>query len=206
MGITIHYCGTIKDRSLIGELQEEMTDICQSMNWEYQLWNEDQSQPFDAQLVHTDNGAEIKGHIPLRGITIITDPQNESLDLLFNPQGQLSSFMLEILKHDGTLDKDHNWVFVKTQFGSVDAHIAIIKLLQYLKRSFIPDLEVIDEGEYWETEDKERLMGKRGFLSGKMAQFEQALSNIKFDHEPTTEEVIQKIEQVLKKIMNKKQR
>jgi len=203
MGITIHYRGSIKHLSLIDQFQKEMVDFCKSMNWKYHLWNEDQSKPFDAELVHTNEGATIEGHIPLRGISIITDPNNESLDLLFTPEGNLSSFMLEILRHDGTLSKDHDWIFVKTQYGSIDSHIAIVKLLQYLKQKYIVDLEAKDEGEYWETGDKERLMSKRGFLFGKMAQFEKALSSVEFDHEPTTEEVVEKIEEVIRKLQRK---
>ncbi len=204
MGITIHYKGNIKSMSLIDQLQKEMVDICESMSWEYNLLNEDLSQPFSAELIHTDRGAEIEGHIPLKGIIINTDPNNESLDLLFNPKGQLSSFMLEILFHEGTLSEEQLWVFVKTQFGPIDAHIAIVKLLDYVKKKYVPDLEVKDEGEYWETRDRERLMGKRGFIAGKMSQFEKALSAIEFDHEPSREEVLEKIDEVIKKMMNKK--
>jgi len=203
MGITIHYKGTIRDLALIEKLQEEMVDICQAMNWDYQLWNEDLSQPFDAKLTHKNGGASIEGHIPLKGISIITDPNNESLELLFNAEGRLSSFMLEILKHDGTLSKDHNWIFVKTQYGTIDAHIAIVKLLSYLKQNYIPDLEVKDEGEYWETGDKENLKGKRAFLFGKIAQFEKALSSIEIEGEPSTEEVVKKIEGAVAKLLNK---
>ncbi|MDZ7262450.1 MAG: hypothetical protein ONB05_10140 [candidate division KSB1 bacterium] len=160
--------------------------------------------PFNATLKHEGNVAKIEGHIPLRGIIIQVDPKNESLDLLFDPQGNLSSFMLEILKHDGTLPMDHNWVFVKTQFGTVDSHIAIVKLLRYLKQKYIPDLEVHDEGEYWETGDKERLMGNRAFLFAKMAQFEKALSSIEIEGDFTPEELIEKIEEALRKMENKK--
>ncbi len=204
MGITIHYRGSIEDLSLIDPIQRAMVEFCQSMNWKYHLWNEDLSKPFNAKLVHTDKGAEIKGHIPLRGISIDSDPNNETLNLLFNPEGRLSSFLQEILLHDGTLTKDQDWVFVKTQFGTVDAHIAIVKLLQYLKQSYIPNLEVKDEGEYWETGDTEHLMGKRAFLFGKMAQVEKALSSVQFDHEPTREELIQKIDEAIRKLMKKK--
>ncbi len=41
MGITIHYKGHIKGMALIDQLQKEMVDICESMNWEYHLLNED---------------------------------------------------------------------------------------------------------------------------------------------------------------------
>lgn len=204
MGITIHYKGNIKSMSLIDQLQKEMVDICESMNWKYHLLNEDLNKPFSAELIHTERGAEIEGHIPLKGIIITTDPNNESLDLLFTPKGQLSSFMLEILLHEGTLDEEMRWCFVKTQFGPIDAHIAIVKLLDYMKKKYVPDLEVKDDGEYWETLDRERLMGKRGFISGKMAQFEKALSAVKFDHEPSREEVLEKIDEVIKRMMKKK--
>lgn len=203
MGISIHYQGSLKDRALIDQLQEEMTDICKSMEWEYQIWNEDQSQPFSASLEHTEKGAHIHGHIPLRGISIHTDPENESLDLLFTPQGQLSSFMLEIMKHDGTLANDFGWVSVKTQYGSANAHIAIIKLLRYLQKKFIPDLEVKDEAEYWETADKHRLLELRGFLFRKMAELEDALSSMDFEEGLNAEEVADKIEEVLKKMEHK---
>lgn len=204
MGITIHYKGTIRNLNLVEKLKEEMIDICKAMDWDYQLWDEDHTKPFDAQLTHKNGGASIQGHIPLKGISIITDPDNESLDLLFNPEGRLSSFMLEILKHDGTFSKDHNWIFVKTQYGTIDAHIAIVKLLHYLKQNYIPDLEVKDEGEYWETGDKEVLKGKRAFLFGKIAQFEKALSSIEIERNASTEEIVQKIEEVIKKMQKKK--
>lgn len=204
MGITIYYRGSIEDISLIEPIQREMIEFCQSMNWKYHLWNEDMSKPFGARLVHSEKSAEIKGHIPLQGISIDSDPNNETLNILFNPEGRLSSVMQEILIHEGSLTWDQAWLFVKTQFGTVDAHIAITKLLQYLKQSYIPNLQVKDEGEYWETADKERLIARRGFIFGKMTQVEKALSSIKFDHEPTQEEVIQKIDRVIRKLMNKR--
>jgi hypothetical protein len=204
MGITIYYRGSIEDLSLIEPIQRALVEFCQSMNWKYHLWNKDQNEPFSAKLVHTAKGAEIKGHIPLRGISIESDPDNETLNMLFNPEGRLSSFMQEILIHEGSLTWEQAWLFVKTQFGAVDSHIAIVKLLQYLKQSYIPALEVKDEGEYWETADKERLIARRGFIFGKMSQVEKALSAVKFDHEPTKEEVIRKVDEVIRKLMNKR--
>ena len=35
---------------------------------------------------------------------------------------------------------------MKTQFGSVEGHVALVELLAASKREFIPDLEVSDEG------------------------------------------------------------
>ncbi len=201
MGISIHFRGSINNLADIDQFQVELVKICEVMNWEYHLVNEDQTQPFSAKLVHSDLGAKIEGHIPLRGIIIDMDPQNESLRLLFTPEGKLSDFMLEILKHDGTLDKNFDWLSVKTQFGAVSSHVALVKLLRYLQQTYLPDLEVKDEGEYWESGDVEKLMGHRGFLTGKIMQLERALANVQFDHEPTTEEVLQKLEEIIEKMM-----
>ena len=200
MGITIHYKGKIKDTAIIPKLQKEMVSICEVMEWDYQLWNEDFAKPYSASLQHGENGANIKGHIPIRGITIVVEPENESVNLLFNPQGELTSFMLEIMQHDGTLTKDQMWVSVKTQFGTVDAHIAIAKLLKYVRKKYIPNLIVKDEGEYWETESREHLVKKRAFLFGKLALVEKALKSIELDGNETSDQLVEKIERALKNL------
>lgn len=204
MGISIRFRGSINNLAAIDQFQAELVKICEVMNWEYHLVNEDQARPFSAKLVYSDLGANIEGHIPLRGIIIDMDPQNESLRLLFTPEGKLSDFMLELLKHDGTLDKNCDWLSVKTQFGAVSSHVALVKLLRYLQQTYLPDLEVKDEGEYWETGDVEKLMGHRGFLTAKIVQWERALANVRFDHEPTTEEVLEKLEAIIEKMMGKR--
>lgn len=206
MGITISFRGSIRNLAEIDQFQHELVAICEVMNWQYCLVDEDQQQPFSAELIHSELGARIEGHIPLRGIIIHIDPQNEPLQLLFTPEGKLSDFMLEILKHDGTLELNVDWVSVKTQFGAVSSHVAIVKLLRYLQQTYLPDLEVRDEGEYWESGDIEKLMGHRAFLTGKAMQLERALSAVQFDQEPTAEEVLQKIEEVIQKMISNRKR
>ena len=41
------------------------------------------------------------------------------------------------------------WCFVKTQFGPVEAHVALVELLTCVKHEFIPNLEIRDEGDYY---------------------------------------------------------
>jgi len=134
------------------------------------------------------------------GHSFVVEPENESVNLLFNPQGELTSFMLEIMQHDGTLTKDQMWVSVKTQFGTVDAHIAIAKLLKYVQKKYIPNLIVKDEGEYWETESREHLVKKRAFLFGKLALVEKALKSIELDGNETSDQLVEKIERALKNL------
>jgi hypothetical protein len=49
---------------------------------------------------------------------------------------------------------DQEWV--KTQFAGVDTHIRLIQILRDIER-FFHSLAVNDEGEYWESENRETL-------------------------------------------------
>ena len=46
--------------------------------------------------------------------------------------------------------------YIKTQFAPLEVHISVVELLQCLQPHFI-DLQVVDEGEYFETRDKATL-------------------------------------------------
>jgi hypothetical protein len=75
---------------------------------------------------------------------------------LISPEGWLIG-LIEI--EDAELGRlsEPPWCFVKTQFGPLEGHVALIEIFAALKREFIPDLEVSDEGGYWETRDLARL-------------------------------------------------
>jgi len=47
----------------------------------------------------------------------------------------------------------------KTQFGKnpVDTHIKIVELLDFIKQNYMPDLRVVDDGDYWETRNRKML-------------------------------------------------
>ena len=80
-------------------------------------------------------------------------------------------------------------------------HITIIKLLKYLQKRYIPDLQVIDEGDYWESGDREKLKEKMAFLDEKMDRVAEALSSVDFADfsEYTDSEMVSLIEQILRK-------
>ena len=56
------------------------------------------------------------------------------------------------------------WCFVKTQFGTLEGHVALVEMFAALKAEFFPDLEVRDEGDYWETRDVNELAKKLAFM------------------------------------------
>jgi len=69
------------------------------------------------------------------------------------------------------------WVFVKTQFAPPEVHVWMVGLLKYVKKHYISDLEVSDEGQYWETGDIRILRERMAFLDRKMDELTARLSS-----------------------------
>jgi len=59
---------------------------------------------------------------------------------------------------------------VKTQFAPVDIHLAVIELLKLIEPCF-SDLTVVDEGEYFESGDVDRLLAHLDNCFQTMEQF-----------------------------------
>lgn len=175
MGITIHFQGKLKNTNLINSLVDELIDVSGTLNWEWEVLDEDWSKPSTAKLSVDKGRAEILGHLSLKGISINFHPDCEPLSLYFDSEGNLTTPMSVILVNEGKLTKENSYSSVKTQFAPVDVHISIVRLLKYLKKRYIPNLKVIDEGEYWESEDKEKLIKKITFLNDKMDMMEEIL-------------------------------
>ncbi len=172
MGISIHYRGSVRNQSLIKNLQEEIVDICDTMEWDCRVIDEPE----------------------LRGVTFEPHSKCESVILLFNCDGRLVNVS------DLTGEKI-SWVSVKTQFARVRIHIIIIKLLRYLKKKYIPNLEVKDEGEYWEKEDEHLLKHKFEYLKRTLDKIESIFvsSELKTGDTMTDGELLERIEELLKK-------
>jgi len=182
MGITIHFQGRLEETSIINSLVEELKDISKTLNWDWQVLDEDWSKPSTAKLSKVKKGEEIIGHLSLKGISMNIHPECEALSLYFDSEGTLTEPMSIILYNEGKLERENIYSTVKTQFAPPEVHITIIKLLKYLKMRYIPNLKVIDEGEYWESEDKEKLVKKINFLNEKMDHLEEVLSEIEIEN------------------------
>lgn len=144
MGLSIHYSGTIKDFARINELIAEVADICQSLNWTYHIIKE-------------PNAGQLNG--------ICFSPEKcEPIFLTFLPGGRMCSpvnLMNRDLYEKNGLDAELVYTTsTKTQFAGPDAHIAIIKLLRYLKEKYFSVFELSDEGMYWETVDEKILLSQ----------------------------------------------
>ena len=186
MGVTIHYKGKLNSIGVIDSFCEEMEDIAKSMGWKHTV------------IDKFDNNDKT----PVKGIIIQPHPKSESLQLITDQQGNLRNvFAFEFAGEDSDLTYLN---FIKTQFAPVEIHIAVIKLLKYIQQKYISNLDVYDEGEYWQTGDEKILKGKIDFLNKAMDQLEGILSSIKFEENETAESVADKIEEVLRKMMFKK--
>jgi hypothetical protein len=201
MGITIHYKGKLKNLEMLSHFMEELVDISRIMNWHWQVLDEDWSRPSTAQLLVSEEGATITGHLGLKGISIDVHPDCESLALFFMAEGILAMPMSVVMYNEGSIAKNNVWNFIKTQFAPPDVHISIIKLLKYLKKRYIPDLDVMDEGGYWDNEDKASLVENLRFIEEKMDRVAQILGEIDLDNSKplTAEQLGDMLEERLKR-------
>ncbi|MFO7601948.1 MAG: hypothetical protein R6X27_19380 [Candidatus Desulfacyla sp.] len=139
--------------------------------------DDDWSVPAAAVLEHSGRTSEIKGHLGLKGIQLKPPGESEALSFFFDSKGYLLSPMDVILVQEGALALYDAWVSVKTQFLSAEMHVMIIGLLKYIKEHHLPNLEVKDEGAYWETGDYQTLEDKMRLIQGKIDYLSRELSS-----------------------------
>ncbi len=166
MGITIHYSGRLNHPGLIMEFISEMRLLAKSQCWEYTVFDDDWTVEADVHVLHkADGGIEIKGNMGLKGIILKVHPDCEDFTLLFDSKGHMRSFPGSAWDKAGETSR---FIFVKTQLSPPEVHILIVGLLQKLKKNFVANLEVSDEGEFWETGDRDFLEQKMQYLRRKI--------------------------------------
>jgi hypothetical protein len=208
MGVSIHYRGRLNDFGQLDSLCEELADIAAAMGWQSSRLDDDRTQPGDARLQSTPTGAQIHGHLGLKGIQITPGSRGESLSFFFDREGNLRLPISMCLILDGTLDPEQAWISVKTQFASPEEHVWMVGLLKYLKKRYLSDLQVSDEGEYWETGDIQILKEKMNLIDEKLDRISREMSSNCFCDGAglSAEQIALRIEQWLlgNKIINKR--
>ncbi|MCF7816247.1 MAG: hypothetical protein K9M54_00055 [Kiritimatiellales bacterium] len=158
MGISIHFNGAI-ELERIDPLCAELADIAASLGF-------DESVPVDD---------DEKG---LRGIILRPASGMEPVPFLFDSDGRLHALGDLIAGWD---DFPILSVAVKTQFADCADHIWLIGLLRYLQRKYIPELKVLDEGGYWESNDAHELKRRIDALGAIIKGFGAALESAFMD-------------------------
>lgn len=148
MGVTIAYRGSMADIQRVEDFEDRVIDLALEIGGHVRVWR---------------SFCDDDPQRAVRGVMLELYPGQETTSLLVSPEGWLIN-LVEIEDAEKGELADPPWCFVKTQFGSVEGHVALVELLAALKREYFPDLEVRDEGEYWETRDWERLRAKIGLV------------------------------------------
>lgn len=208
MGVTIHYKGTIGRMDEIDQLGSEIIDIAETMGWSWTRLDEDFSKPCTATVTFRKNRSSIVGHIPLKGVAFQPHEFSEIVMLYFDSEGKLNDPLSMALRHEGKIKNAKGYLSVKTQFAPIDTHIAIVKLFRYLKKRYIPDLDVYDEGGYWETNDVEELQRRISSVAKAMDILNESLSSLRVHNRSalTAEQIATKIEDILQKRFRIKKR
>jgi hypothetical protein len=167
MGITIHYHGRLQDPASLAQLGQEIQLACGRLGWPYHLIDERVLGVGEYVVYHEEPGedtifTEVET-APLedrwRGVAV-QPPGCETLWLTFSRGGQL-------VVYDAPWEEPETpgryWVrellSVKTQFSTPEIHVAVCGLLRLVERH-AAQLEVLDEGGYWESGDQAELAAR----------------------------------------------
>jgi hypothetical protein len=161
MGITIHYRGTIDDMARIEEFEDRVLDVAFALGGRGSLWRS--YADHDPQRI-------------VRGVMLEMSPGQETTSLLLSPEGQLIGLM-QIEDAEQSVLSESPWCFVKTQFGSIDGHAAIVELLSLMKQTWFSDLEVSDESGYWDHRDPVKLADIMSMLRNAIREMGHALTD-----------------------------
>ncbi|WP_340105515.1 hypothetical protein [Rhodohalobacter sp. 8-1] len=205
MGITIHYRGKIDRINDVAQLSTEIKEYADILQWDSRQWKENWNLPNSAALEKNKDGLALSGHIPIRGISLFPDPNCEPLFLTFCRDGTMASSMNMVIMAEKDFDSDGIWLSTKTQFASTDIHISIIKLLRFVKSKYVSDLEVRDDGRYWESGDAANLEERFQRIGAAIDSLPGALNLIpqKELKNKTPEEIADFIENMIKRKFGK---
>jgi hypothetical protein len=181
MGLTIHYSGTLRNPELLPSLIREAVDVAESMKWAYEF-------------IHPAPG------IPISGV-IVAPEGSEPLWLTFHRDG----FMCNPVLFEYVLEKEgqeipadaEQWLFTKTQYAGVEAHIALIHFIRHISQKYFDRFELHDESRYWETSDEALCREIFGKYDEMMDMVGAALDEMEIDPDESQESVIAKIEKML---------
>ncbi|MDO8926679.1 MAG: hypothetical protein Q7U94_07215 [Sideroxyarcus sp.] len=134
MGITIHFEGQLKDETSLDTVLALTRRFCEERSWPFESINES---CITLNRVRDEKDWDYIG--PTKGIVV-------------QPHENSEPFRLEF-------DKDYYLQeYTKTQFAPIEVHIALVSLLRQLEPHFA-SLDVVDEGEFYDTNDQSTLEG-----------------------------------------------
>ncbi len=132
MGVTIHFEGQLHDEEAYKNIMENIREFVEK----YELVSADISEECkNLSRVKDEEDWDYRG--PVKGIRIKVHDNCDPLIFEFDENLYLQEY-------------------IKTQFVGAEAHVIICDYLETLS-PFFNEFKIVDEGEYLETKDKERL-------------------------------------------------
>ena len=178
MSHTLHYFGHLQEPGLLQELQEEYAEIAQVSGWSHER--------VDHVFAREDGMPGPKQS--LRGIRLTVSPNAGQVQFTFDQDGYLAHLFYEnevslpeapqpvesgassqglrafaFPRVDRPLPSrkvlHHVHTHTTLRDGNPETHRTVVKLLDYLSKKYVPNLEVIDNSGYWSTRDEKSLRG-----------------------------------------------
>ena len=153
-GVTVHYQGKAKDAAAVAKVLAAARSVASAHGWEVR-----EASVANASVPREVAGKETTYQGPLNGIVIYPHPMCEPIYIRFGTD----LFM-------------RDWV--KTQFAGADVHVEVIGLFRKLK-PLLADLQVQDEGEYWETNDRTKLATNIATVNAMIESIRKSQSGVK---------------------------
>jgi len=153
---TLSYRGQITNPLNVSFLTSELIEIAETLGWRWEKAEDDWSIPPTAELVQGDNQKTVVGHLGLRGVTLYPETVSGPLYFLFDSKGWLRSphLMAQIRSRE---KEATSFVTVRVGLTTRRIYAMVIHLLHYIKKRFIPQLEVLDPTGFWETNNDDAL-------------------------------------------------
>lgn len=145
MSVTVHFRGRISQTRLIETFEDRIIELALDVGGMARIWR---SCPED------------RPERIVKGTTLELAEGLETVSFILSPEGVLLP-LYEIERAENAPLDEMPWILCKTQFGTVNAHVTLVELLKAMKRKLFPNLEVIDEGRYFETGDLRELLRAR---------------------------------------------
>jgi len=147
---------------LVVQLTEEMRLLAVEMGWRHTVL-----------APSSDPGSSDCDLPELNGISLGLHESAEDLMLFFDSDGTLRDPALLVGREDPELTQ---LCAIKTQFSPADVHVAVVRLLRHLDQRYFRALHVEDEGQYWQTGDRDLLVANLEFLRQRIEGAAEALS------------------------------
>jgi len=179
MGVTIHYQGRLTDPQQLPQLIAAVQHTCRKLRWPFIDVDERIIGTAEVLVYHPSGIAEdqrwVSENRPVddrwRGV-IVMPPGSESLWLTFNRSGRMIVYdanATSFAEPGHYLAREQ--LFTMTQFSSAETHIALCSLLR-ITEHYGAELDVDDEGGYWETEDAVTLQQRMDFIDSVLTEME----------------------------------